>query len=31
MPAISGGFSMDASMYEELLFGEMAAFIRSML
>lgn len=28
MPAISGSFSMDASMYEELLFGEMAAFIR---
>jgi hypothetical protein len=31
VPAISGGFSMDASMYEELLFGEMAAFIRSLL
>ena len=31
MPAISGGFSMDESMYEELLFGEMAAFIRRML
>jgi hypothetical protein len=31
MPAISGGFSMDASMYEELLFGEMAAFIRTIL
>lgn len=28
MPAISGSFSLDASMYEELLFGEMAAFIR---
>ena len=31
MPAISGSFSMDESMYEELLFGEMAAFIRRML
>ena len=31
MPAISGSFSMDESMYEELLFGEMAAFIRQML
>jgi hypothetical protein len=31
MPSISGGFSMDASMYEELLFGEMAAFIRGIL
>ena len=31
MPAISGGFSMDESMYEELMFGEMAAFIRQML
>ena len=31
MPAISGGFSMDESMYEELLFGEMAAFIRQLL
>jgi hypothetical protein len=31
VPAISGGFSMDTSMYEELLFGEMAAFIRSIL
>lgn len=31
MPAISGTFSMDDSMYNELLFGEMAAFIRQML
>lgn len=31
MPAISGSFSMDESMYEELLFGEMAAFIRKLL
>ena len=31
MPPISGSFSMDESMYEELLFGEMAAFIRKML
>ena len=31
MPSISGSFSMDESMYEELLFGEMAAFIRQML
>lgn len=31
MPAISGSFSMDDSMYNELLFGEMAAFIRQML
>ena len=31
MPAIGGSFSMDESMYEELLFGEMAAFIRNML
>ena len=31
MPAISGSFSMDESMYEELLFGEMAAFIRGLL
>ena len=31
MPAISGSFSMDESMYEELMFGEMAAFIRQML
>ena len=31
MPAISGSFSMDESMYEELLFGEMAAFIRQLL
>lgn len=31
MPAISGSFSMDESMYEQLLFGEMAAFIRQML
>ena len=31
MPAISGGFSMGESMYEELLFGEMAAFIRQLL
>ena len=31
MPAISGNFSMDQSMYEELLFGEMAAFIRRLL
>lgn len=30
MPAISGSFSMDTSMYEELLFGEMAAFIRQL-
>ena len=31
MPAISGSFSMDESMYNELLFGEMAAFIRQLL
>lgn len=31
MPAISGSFSMDESMYHELLFGEMAAFIRRLL
>ena len=31
MPAISGSFSLDESMYEELLFGEMAAFIRKYL
>lgn len=31
MPALSGSFSMDESMYEELLFGEMAAFVRQML
>ena len=31
MPAISGSFSLDESMYEELLFGEMAAFIRQLL
>lgn len=31
MPAISGSFSMDASMYEELLFGEMASLIRQLL
>lgn len=31
MPAISGSFSMDASMYETMLFGEMAAFIREIL
>ena len=31
MPALSGSFSMDESMYEELLFGEMAAFVRQIL
>ena len=31
MPAISGSFSLDESMYEELLFGEMAAFIQKYL
>ena len=31
MPAISGSFSMDESLYEELMFGEMAAFIRKLL
>ena|GEM_PF-4244568 len=31
MPAISGSFSMEESMYEELMFGEMAAFIRKYL
>lgn len=31
MPAISGNFSMDPSMYEALLFGEMASFIRLLL
>lgn len=31
MPPIGGSFSMDESMYEELLFGEMAAFIRQSL
>lgn len=31
MPAISGNFSMNPSMYEELLFGEMASFIRQLL
>ena len=31
MPAISGSFSLDESMYQELLFGEMAAFIRQIL
>ena len=31
MPAISGSFSLDESMYEELMFGEMAAFIRQLL
>ena len=28
LPAIGGSFSMDSSMYEELLFGEMAALIK---
>ncbi len=28
MPSIGGSFSLDESMYEELLFGEMAAFIK---
>lgn len=31
MPAISGSFSMDASMYETLLFSEMAVFIREIV
>lgn len=31
MPSISGSFSMDESMYEELLFGEMAAFIKKLI
>lgn len=31
MPPISGSFSLDVSMYEELLFGEMAGFIRTNL
>lgn len=31
MPAISGNFSMDASMYGTLLFSEMAAFIREIV
>lgn len=31
MPPISGSFSLDTSMYEELLCGEMAAFIRERL
>ena len=31
MPAIKGSFSLSEAMYEELLFGEMAAFIRQLL
>lgn len=31
MPAISGSFSMEESMYESLLFGEMAIFIREVV
>lgn len=31
MPAISGSFSMDASMYETMLFSEMAAFVREIV
>ena len=31
MPSISGSFSMDESLYEELLFGQMAVFIRQLL
>ena len=31
MPAISRSFSMDVSMYETMLFSEMAAFVRGIL
>ncbi len=31
MPAIGGSFSMDPSLYEALLFGEMASFVRQLL
>ena len=31
MPPIGGSFSLDISMYEELLFGEMGTFIRRLL
>lgn len=31
MPAISGSFSMDASMYETMLLSEMAAFVRELM
>ncbi len=31
MPAIGGSFSMDESMYETLLFGDMANFIRNII
>lgn len=30
MPPVSGSFSLDEAMYEQLLFGEMAAFVRSL-
>lgn len=30
MPPVSGSFSMDETMYEQLMFGEMAAFIRKL-
>lgn len=31
MPAMSGSFSMDASMYEAMLLGDMAAFVREIV